>query len=153
MEPPRLPTPPRMLQISEKDHAEQIGISRRGGLLHYKNHDFPDATHLIRCHCYHCKEAYWLFASPHDDGSDSAALQVSYGTALHVPGCVGAAKTIQVPVRLRLIADPPLRFAKVGSPYMLKDKKSGVERWLVPTEYEVLDGGADSGDSDVDSAD
>lgn len=38
---------------------------------------------------------------------------------------------------------------------MLKDndKKSGVEWWLVPTEYEVLDGDADSGDSDDDSGD
>ena len=95
MEPPRLPTPPRVLQISEKDHAEQIAISRRGGLAKYKNYDFPDATHLIRCHCYHCNEAYWLFASPTDDGTVSA-LQVSYGTALHVPGCVGATKKIQV---------------------------------------------------------
>lgn len=154
MEPPRLPTPPRVLQISEKDHAEQIRIARLGGLASHKNWDFPNATHLIRCHCYHCNEAYWLFASPNDDGTDSA-LRVTYGTALHVPGCVGAAKIIQVLVRLRLIADPPPRLANFGYPYMLKDnnKKSGVERWLVPTEYKVLDGDADSGDSGDDSGD
>ena len=141
-----------MLQISEKEHAEQIRIARRGGLAHAKNWDYPNATHLIRCNCYDCDEAYWLFASPNDDGTDSA-LQVCYGTALHVPGCVGAAHKISVPVRLRLIADPPPRLANEGHPYMLKDKKSGVVQWLLPTEYEVLDGDADSGDSDDDSGD
>ena len=80
-----------------------------------------------------CNEAHWLFASPTDDGTDFV-LSVSYGTALHVPGCVAAVASIQVAVRLRLIAEPPPRFARQNKPYALKDinRQHGVERWLIP---------------------
>ena len=141
MEPPRLPTPPHTLQISEKAHAEQIRMARVGGLARNKNHDFPNATHLINCRCFHCGAGYWLFASPHDDGTGTA-LKVCYSTAKHVPGCIAAAKKIEVSVHLRLIGDPPPRLAKLGQPYMLKDKHGDVERWLIPTESEELIRGA-----------
>jgi hypothetical protein len=148
METPQLPTPPCELQISEKDNAEQIRISRRGGLATRNNWDFPYATHLIRCHCSHCNEAYWLFASPRADGTDTA-LAVCYSTAKHVPGCVAAAFRIHVSVRLSCIDKPPPRFAKAGLPYQLKHNHGGVERWLIPTEYEEL---IDDSDDDSDDS-
>ena len=82
-------------------------------------------------------------------------LSVSYSTAKHVPGCIAAANSIKVAVRLRFIGDPPPRLARNGQPYMLKDKHGDVERWLIPTESEELIRGAaeDSSDDDSDDSD
>ena len=96
---------------------------------------------MRECRGLHRCAGYWLFASPNDDGTGTA-LKVCYSTAKHMPGCIAAAKKIEVSVHLRLIGDPPPRLAKLGQPYMLKDKHGDVERWLIPTESEELIRGA-----------
>ena len=96
------------------------------------------ATHNIYCVCDHCKAGHWLPATDKAHGTaKELALQVSYATALHVPGCEAAASSIVVSITLRCIKEPPPRFARLNQPYSLVNRQEGVERRLIPTKFEL----------------
>lgn len=98
----------------------------------------PTASHNIFCICDHCKQGHWLPASDKSHGTATELkLQVSYGTALHTPGCEAAATAIVVSITLRLIEEPPPRFAKLNQPYSLVNRHEDVERRLIPTKFEL----------------